>query len=242
MLNRIISQGMWGHRWLHFTRNDIGTQMRSFVYPTGPGNWYAAYGVKNLWGCTSVIIASRGGIFLSNIWEYPTFQTRDHRPQSEDFFGTHGFDILRYGNPADPSGESRGFRNLQGPEGFLNSRMKPIVFIITPFTREGERQRLGIETELRYEAKVRSLAAALRRSIRSPEPPHIIGYTRHVIPNMPGAQGDDTQWGKAIVEVDQDNVATEQIRGHDVVAADGSWRLWVEDRVVYEQQYTYVEP
>ncbi|KAF2228884.1 hypothetical protein EV356DRAFT_581248 [Viridothelium virens] len=224
--------------WLHIARSLHGTSMKSWVYLTDRPRYRDAFGVKNLLGCTSVIIASNGGILLSNMWEMPTFLTMDYQQPARDVFRADTYDILRYGNPADPTGESIGFRYwIRG--GFLISRMRPVVFIITPFTTNRERQQLGVQTELRYEAEVQSLAAALRRSIPSQQPPRIIGYTRHDRTGFEASEGDETWWGKAIVEVDQHHAEARNSRGHYVPSIDGSWRLWVEDRLEYEQHYTY---
>ncbi|KAF2238245.1 hypothetical protein EV356DRAFT_563975 [Viridothelium virens] len=218
-----------------------GTTTTSFQYPLD--EFSTLLGVKGLYGCTSVIVASNTGVFISHIWESPTFKNKGDLSQSdEEVFWRTGYNILRDGNPTDRE-RSIGFTSLMGPGGILNTTQRPVVFIITPFASQIQRQYLGITTRLRYELRVNKLALALRKRIRSPERAQIIGYSRT---HQHTAHDREGYLGRAIVEVEQGSA--EPRRGNDSDdegpftydrTIEGSWRLWVEDRVVFEQRYSH---
>ncbi|KAL9090923.1 MAG: hypothetical protein Q9165_005131 [Trypethelium subeluteriae] len=223
-------------------RDDVhGTTTTGFKYPLD--DFRTVTGVRGLYGCTSVIIASNIGVFISHIWETPTFlESRGQDQTDEDVFWSTGYNILRDGNPTDRE-RSIGFTALLGPGGILNTTQRPIVFVLTPFTSQVQRQYHGVTTHLRYELGANRLALALRRRIRSPEKAQVIGYTRR---NRESAFARKGYRGRAIVEVDQryaethnGNDADDEGRVAHAATIEGSWRLWVEDRVVFEQPYSH---
>lgn len=237
VLSRIISMDQ---RWVHIDRSEADrATMQNFPYGNRRERYATASGIKGMWGCTSVIIASDAGVFISHIWEIPTFATEDHKPQSDDIFLATGLDVLRDGYVDDDTGQNPGFSTLTGQNGVLNIQRRPVVFIITPKTSDEDTELCGINTELQYEAKVDILATALQRSIQSQEAPHIIGYTKT---DEPIAESDTCALGKAIVEVDQDYVGLQPRILSRVPSIQGSWRLWVEDRVEFEREYSYPVP
>ena len=228
-LSKIISMD---GQWVHSGRGGR-TTMQHFVYGRQRSRNAFASGVKGLWGCTSVIVASNAGTFVSHIWEEPTFDFEDRN------FRKRSYHILRDGDPDGEPGQSVGFRNLTGRKEILSRPMRPVIFIITPRSTKRDRDVRGIQTELKYDAKVKILATALKWGISSEEPPYIIGYTRT---SKADSRDDNLASGKAIVEVDQGYIHTNPRYGRPVPTIQGSWRLWVENRIEFEQQYSYRLP
>ncbi|KAL9073640.1 MAG: hypothetical protein Q9157_004670 [Trypethelium eluteriae] len=237
LLARLTTEG--GH-WLQTIRSGGGTSTRAFQYDLQRPHYQSSVGVKGLYGCTAVVIASNAGVFASYIWEIPIFRFRDGRPQTYEYFDANVFDVLADGNPTDAA-RSVGFRTLLGQGAMLSDQMRPVIFIITPYTTDRERrvlERLGIATRFRYQGLVNRLAAQLRANIPSRKAPQILGYERPVTEQtLDGESGV----GKAIVEVDQALVEIRQGRRR-IPGIKGSWRLWYEEQIIFEQHYSYPRP
>ncbi|KAF2238084.1 hypothetical protein EV356DRAFT_335996 [Viridothelium virens] len=241
-LSKVISEK---GRWVHHIWTDGMATSRTFRYD--PEDMKTASGVKGMFGCTCVIIASQRGTYLSHIWEGPTFVRNQREYESrEDVFWEHSFESLRDGNDLDPLDKSLPLAYLVAPGEVLHIESNPVIFIITPYTTESQRQHFHVRTELRYEERIKELARALAKLVPSVEPPVLVGYHRadegateadELEPEGPAGYA-----GRAIVEVEQER--------WDIVDADGrslcfdrppfvgTWRLWVEDRAIY--QYDYV--
>ncbi|KAL9090462.1 MAG: hypothetical protein Q9165_005223 [Trypethelium subeluteriae] len=233
MLSSLVTREQ---QWIQVIRGGVGTTTRAIHYDTFMNGYATASGVKGMYGCTSVIIASNAGAFISHIWEIPAFQNLLYLPTSNHDFRELTFNVLKNGNPRDPTGLSVGFSSLTGPGGMLHARMRPVIFIITPIRTESERNFLGVDTELRFAQQCNILARLLAWNIRSREPPRIIGYRRT---DQNRSNDDHLKHGKAIVEVDQESGDTQGAFCFCRPPIRGSWRLWVEDRVYFEQSYTY---
>ncbi|KAL4777587.1 hypothetical protein BDW60DRAFT_202476 [Aspergillus nidulans var. acristatus] len=72
------------------------------------GMWFAfpkkestVLDIKGLYGCTSVIIVSSKGVYISHIWEKPTSINGDEKRQiyetEEEYFKKYSFDALTQG-------------------------------------------------------------------------------------------------------------------------------------------------
>ncbi|KAL9088623.1 MAG: hypothetical protein Q9165_006143 [Trypethelium subeluteriae] len=231
-------------QWVHHVWTDGMATSRTFRYD--PENMKTASGVKGMFGCTSVIIASQRGTYLSHIWEGPTFVKNAAGDESkEDVFWEHSFESLREGNDEDPLDQSFPLTYLTAPGEILNTESSPVIFIITPYTLESERQDDHIMTELRYEDRVKELARGLAKLVPSVEPPVIVGYDRA---DENATEADELEQegpagfaGRAIVEVEQKRWDISGPDGRSLCFKRppfvGTWRLWVEDRPIYQHDY-----
>ena len=141
--------------WVH-QFGDASAQFFDF-----PDTGYAAVGVNGIYGCTSVIIVSEKGIYISHIWENPVFIDEHYTPTDDSTFLSRAFIALRDGtqNAASIS-ELAGTDEDPGP---LHSTHIPKVFVVTPYTTDWDRETLNINTNLRYEARAQELAQQVAR-------------------------------------------------------------------------------
>ncbi|KAI9825265.1 MAG: hypothetical protein M1832_001299 [Thelocarpon impressellum] len=85
--------------------------------------------VQRLYGCTSVVVMSQKGAFMSHHWEIPSF--RHYGPESRDtdaeLFRTQVLKPLQEGGPYIP-----GLAQHTGPGGAFSAEYKPTWMILTP--------------------------------------------------------------------------------------------------------------
>ncbi|KAF2234572.1 hypothetical protein EV356DRAFT_532629 [Viridothelium virens] len=231
----ISGEGIWlsPQRSRRFQADSGVTGKKAWRYPeSGVG----VVGVNGLLGCTSIIVISRNGVFLSHIWEVPNFADQEGDDQSSNIFLDNAYNILRE--------DEDGLNALTQPEEILGPENGPEAFIITPNANERDRMR-GIFTALRYPRKIARLEDNLHDLFG--RPPQVIGYTRRTSAevSLHGYQRTSRRpWlgvgGRAIVEVDMNGIDFAYTPG------DGSvrnmclreWRLWVEDRVILSRYFT----
>ena len=210
---RQLSAGLPAQNWVPVPRTRGTTSISVSILP----NQHSAAGVIGLYGCTSVIIVSKEGIYISHILENPTFIQDDSRtPTDDQTFWDQSYNMLENGNPYEPR-NSVALKKLIGRNGILRKSALPTIFIITPFTTSWDEDYLGITTILRYDARINRLRQALPQLVPGSRMPDVFGYRR-----TDKATSEDRSgfYGRAIVEWD---------------TRDGlTWRLWVEDRQVAE--------
>ncbi|CAF3535155.1 unnamed protein product [Fusarium graminearum] len=202
------------------------------------GHWFGAppfagkgsAGVNGIYGCTSVIIVSDLGVYLSHIWENPVFIGSDWTPTPDDVFQTTTFNAFRDGNMNTES-----VSVLVGTDetpGVLHSMFHPRVFVVTPFTSHFERS-IGVTTTYSYEDRANQLATQISGIVPGSDST-VLGYTRT-------SQAESTEqygsYGRAIVEFDMfDEIvfsSAEDVNGQFM----GRWRLWVEDQLVTSHKF-----
>ncbi len=191
---------------------------------------HSAAGVNGLYGCTSVLISSEKGVYISHIWEDPVFITGDSVPTDDNTFTTKGFNALRDGTATAQSISALvGTDQAPGP---LNAIYSPEVFVITPRTDELDRNQYGITTALRYETRAQQLAQKIAQIVPgSGGTGYTLGYTRtsaQLSTEYPGTAG------RAILEVDpfQYWVTTPNAPADSPGVHVGRWRLWVEGQLI----------
>ena len=196
---------------------------------------HSAAGVNGLHGCTSVIISSQKGVYISHIWEYPVFINQDFFPTDDYTFKTKALDALSNGTATTQSISAlNGTVEAPGP---LNAIYSPRVFVLTPYTTKLDRQLYGITTELRYATRAQQLADQIAQIIPgSGRTAFIQGYTRtsaQLSTQHPGTAG------RAILEVHpfQFWLTTPNSPADSPGLQVGRWRLWVEDQLLNCQDF-----
>ncbi|KAI3113412.1 hypothetical protein CBS147333_2850 [Penicillium roqueforti] len=199
-----------------------------------PSIGHSAVGVKGIYGCTVVIIASEKGVYLSHIWESPVFVDLAFNPTDDDSFTMNASKSLR-----DGTLYAQSITALIGTDhnpGVLNAIYAPKVFVLTPFTTDWDRQYFGISTKFRYQKRAQELAQKIANIVPGSGGNGIIlGYTRTSRQASSQEQGIA---GRAILEIDPSYTRLTSI--HDSSSAGlqiGRWRLWVEDQLITYQDF-----
>ncbi|CAG8899671.1 unnamed protein product [Penicillium egyptiacum] len=199
-----------------------------------PSCGHSAVGVKGIYGCTAVIIASEKGVYISHIWENPVFVDHDFNPTDEKSFTINAFNSLRDGTEYAQS--ITGLIGTDQNPGVLNAIYAPKVFVLTPFATEWDRQNFGISTTLRYQMRVQELAQQIVSIVPGSGGNGIIlGYTRtsrQASSQVPGIAG------RAILEIDPSYARlTTPYDSKSTGLQIGRWRLWVEDQLITYQDF-----
>ncbi|OQE01384.1 hypothetical protein PENSOL_c004G09843 [Penicillium solitum] len=202
-----------------------------FDYPSfGP----SAVGVKGIYGCTAVIIASEKGVYIAHIWESPVFVDQDFNPTDENLFMITAFDSLRDGTVYAQSVTSL-IGTDQSP-GVLNAIYAPKVFVLTPFATDWDRRNFGISTTLRYQTRAQELAQKIASIVPGSGGNGItLGYKRT-------SQQESSQEpgiaGRAILEIDPSYTwLTTPYDSKSMGLQIGRWHLWVEDQLIIYQDF-----
>ncbi|KAI9668238.1 MAG: hypothetical protein M1821_001058 [Bathelium mastoideum] len=213
-------------RWLT-PRLDEAVDGRFYPYEEG----HHVVGVKDLRGCTAVVIPSDKGVFVAHVWEIPVFRgsEREQTLRSEATFLRLGFESLVRGNPDCTSLASLvGTDETPGP---MHRFYHPEVHVITPYTTRDE-QRQGIHTPLRYEQYANLLAHRLQSLVGGITPGGIVrGYFRG---SAREARSRSGTVGRAFLEYDTNELPPRRIpkgpqnpEGKPWSVLEGKWRLWV---------------
>ncbi|KAF2234317.1 hypothetical protein EV356DRAFT_576760 [Viridothelium virens] len=229
-LSRYISLN---NQWiLRDPTNNRFSTTNAWLFPKYGGS---AVGINRLTGCSSVIIISSRGVFVSHLAEVPTFiSRRGSRPDMNNFY-RRTILTLREGNP------SLGLDFLTQPGQILAPEHDPQVFVFTPFCTEQDRGR-GIDTTFRYEREIDNLTESLRNYFpHARTDPEILGYTRRTVRDarsnfVTGVSPFAGFGGRVIVEFDADE---RDIETPQVTYRLGKWRLWLEDTVMKESYYCH---
>ncbi|KXG49973.1 uncharacterized protein PGRI_059410 [Penicillium griseofulvum] len=199
-----------------------------------PSFGHSAIGVKTMYGCTAVIIASEKGVYLSHIWESPVFVDEAFNTTDDRFFTITAFNSLR-----DGTIYAQSVTDLIGTDhnpGILNAIYAPKVFVLTPFTTDWDRRNCGISTTLRYQKRAEELAQKIAGIVPGSGGNGIIlGYTRT---SRQASSQEPGIAGRAILEIDP--VYTRITTPYDPKSAGlqiGRWRLWVEDQLITYQDF-----
>jgi hypothetical protein len=197
--------------------------------PVGLTQHYIA-GVKGVYGCTGLIIASDRGAFISHIWEAPGFRllpanaaTPPPPPFTPGVFAAGIMSVLRtgrnVGNNAPAFFSSQGLDTLIGTAaqpGPLNPIFRPRIFIITPFIQ-------GSHNFL-YAAQVDELGRQLSQLLGGAQ--YLVrGYSRisHGV-----STGSTSVAGRFILEVDPAHQYSYPATNPPMIEQWGAYRLWVE--------------
>ena len=199
-----------------------------FQFPT---NGQRAFGVSGLYGCTSVIIVSSEGVYLSHIYEDPAFVMRyagEWIDSDDDTFMNEVLVPLFIGDEA-----AQGLTGLIGTDqnpGPLHKSNSPAIFIVTPSPDVYNRTIPWDFSRLLHEDRIRELAEHLKEMYPdySSAEPWIGTYWN--LESASALQLDKIN-GKAFLEVDTTSswYLSDPRPSHSGLT-EGQWRLWVEDR------------
>ncbi|KAL4910234.1 hypothetical protein BDW74DRAFT_173694 [Aspergillus multicolor] len=163
-----------------------GTYGRWFSFPRE----LSTRGIKGLTGCTSVMIVSDQGVYISHIWESPVFVFKDNglpTPTAPDYFEKHSYMALVNGGPDFPSVEPLlGLVGSDAKPGPLHVTRNPRVFVITPYGEE-------TGSEYMYSEKAQKLKDAI---------------TTFLWHNSPNAKGEITGYRRSNRQVSTDDLET----------------------------------
>ena len=186
--------------------------------------------VQGLYGCTSLIIISTAGVWMSHLWENPSFQVNGVVNQAN--FQAHILDRL---GPGD------GTADFPGISQYLNGEFaadtKPVAIIMTPRNRANPQPGvLMFQDQItQLSEKVQIIFGGTRTSSGQ-----FTGGTLNGIPIVidytPKSDAFSQTWtssGKALFQYDP-----VQTRCNGVQWA--MTRLWVEDRVLYSYKHYWV--
>ncbi|CAG8124452.1 unnamed protein product [Penicillium nalgiovense] len=202
-----------------------------FEYPSSSPS---AVGVKGIYGCTAVIIASEKGVYIAHIWENPVCVDYDFNPTDDKSFTINAFHSLRDGTEYAQS--VTGLIGTDQNPGVLNAIYAPKVFVLTPFTTDWDRQNFGISTPLRYQTRVQELVKKIASIVPGSGGNGIVlGYTRT---SRQAASQEPGIAGRAILEIDPSYVRlTTPYDSKSTGLQIGRWRLWVEDQLITYQDF-----
>ncbi|KAL3471047.1 hypothetical protein BJX99DRAFT_263662 [Aspergillus californicus] len=206
-------------KWLGYELGDVVAQW----YPIGSDKVIA--GVGPLYGCTSIIIVSPLGVYMSHIFEAPVFVRHDDDGEPHDtedeYFHHWTVDVIT--SVGDTFVEPlAGLLGTDAEPGPLHHSHEPVIFVITP--GEFEAPAGG---PLVYQDRAQYLRNNFEAFIYPDGPPdeeegaHVIGYH---LAHPDTAQDPRSPHGKAVVEV-----APLQywFKNEDNYVPVGRWRLWV---------------
>ena len=224
-------------QWLSRFVNWIGQDAPSTGYWYNfPAQGHLVQGVNGIYGCTSVIIVSEKGVYLSHIWEGGVFNVAgtEYVPTDDNTFITQGFNALRDGT-ANAQSITALIGSDQNP-GPLNTIYSPKVFVLTPYTTFFDRTMFGITTTLRYEQRAQWLAQQISQLLPGSENGGTLGYTRT---NPQESTQPAGTAGRAIFEVDPfQYILVSSLDNPEAPGLQiGAWRLWVEDQLILYQTF-----
>lgn len=186
--------------------------------------------VGGLHGCTSLVLMSTKGVWMSHFWEGPSFDSQSNfQQQVIDFLG-----------PGDGTAEFPGISQFLGSGGRFGPDTHTAAVIITPRNRSNP-----LPGHLEYDFMIRQLQLEVTRLFRSNFPrgqsgslssvPLILDYEPDGRPEYQTI----TSSGKAIFQYDPDqNRCSDPTTGQLVQFA--AERLWLEDRPMLGYNYPWI--
>ncbi|KAI9650140.1 hypothetical protein NHQ30_000153 [Ciborinia camelliae] len=193
-LSKDLTNKKYGYGWF-----DITTGITT-------GSWYdysdnqILVGLRGLYGCTSVIITSWKGVYISHIYEVPVFIDETFQETDNDYFTANAFNALRDG-AKDTIQSIKALIGNNADPGVLHPRYNPKVFVIALLGIWDDNEGKFIKTDkLRYEARAQNLARDISGIIPGSDGSgEVVGYktTDEELSN-----NDDNAAGRAILEMD----------------------------------------
>lgn len=201
--------------------NIIGTNGGSstgFARPLNNDRYDAT--VHGLYGCTSVVVASQAGMWISHFWEIPSFRAAEGswgRPRSAPDifnFNDHVIKQMQNGGPDIP-----GLREFIAAGREFGTSQGPVWAIVTP------RDFSEVVGSWRYEPEVNEIKAVLSNLFPA-APPVIIDYQ----PRSDEIFQSYTASGKILFQFDPFQALITDNNNPCEVYQQAAFRLWVEDR------------
>ncbi|KAI5459540.1 hypothetical protein BGZ63DRAFT_359699, partial [Mariannaea sp. PMI_226] len=203
------------------------------------GVWYnfptfgsGGAGVNGIYGCTSVIIISEKGTYISHIWEIPVFIVpgTDYVPSDDQYFADNSYRALINGSPT-----TRSIRELVGTDdrpGPLHEIYNPEIYVLTPDSTLWDMVTYSILDQFRYQARAVLIANKIHSAIPGSSV-RVMGYTR----TDPTKSTEVGFAGRTIVEADQNQYWAINHMGGVPCLIMGRYRLWVEDLQVRQKDF-----
>ncbi|GAB1197585.1 hypothetical protein APSETT444_006883 [Aspergillus pseudonomiae] len=183
------------------------------------GNKKFNLAVRDLWGCASVVVVSEKGIWMSHIWENPSFgrEVLSNRwaPSEDNVFINTVLKPLADGNEQMP-----GLTQFTQGNGAFIAEYKPFAYIFYPsWSRHAQYDRV-------YTARINDISHKLERLLPLSVPPLIYQYDR--------AGGDLlSSKGKVLFQYEPNERVTQTKNGPLQQAVN---RIWLENRPMYVHQ------
>lgn len=176
--------------------------------------------VHGLFGCTSVVVVSKVGVWISHFWQVPSFRAdlanynRARTGPDIANFDEQVIQEMQDGGPNIP-----GLKPLTAPREIFDEVYKPRWTIVTP------RDFTGVVGSWLYQPEVDEIQDVLRELFPN-APPSIIDYE----PKSDDDSQMNTPSGKILFQYDPfDTMVQDPNRPCDVYQL-ARYRLWVEDR------------
>ncbi|KAI9841870.1 MAG: hypothetical protein M1837_000340 [Sclerophora amabilis] len=187
------------------------------------GNQRYDMAVRGLYGCTSVVVVSNRGVYMSHFWEVPSFQdlTRFRA------------DVINNLYNGDGSGEMPGLSQFAGAGGEFDSPQRPAILVVTP-------RRRGSQTpgDYLYGPMLDEITTALKAII--PGPP-VIPFD--YVPRSDDFSQFNTAAGKILFQYDPAHAMINNPNDPCRPVQQAMVRVWIEDRPMYAyQKYWNAEP
>ncbi|KAE8330015.1 hypothetical protein BDV39DRAFT_213475 [Aspergillus sergii] len=175
--------------------------------------------VQGLYGCTSVVVVSEKGIWMSHMWENPAFGTEgpsgELLPSAENTFIADVLNAMEHGNREMP-----GLTQFTGNGGAFIAAYKPFAYIFYPTGTQ------NLNYDRVYTARIDQISQKLQRLIPLKAPPLIYQYDR-TGGNMMEARG------KVLFQYEPNERVMQTNDGPLQQALN---RLWLENRPTYVHQ------
>ena len=221
-MNFLLSEYAFAE-WLNINGINGGSST-GFARILGNQRYDAA--VHGLFGCTSVVVASQAGMWISHFWELPSFRaaegTGNNPRTAADIanFNDQVINQMQNGGPDIP-----GLRQFTAAGGQFDAPQRPVWVIVTP------RASSGVAGSWKYEPEVNQIKNVLN-TLFPAAPPVIIDYQTRPSPT----DQMNTASGKILFQYDPFQAMISDNNNPCNVYQQAMFRIWVEDRPNYVLQ------
>lgn len=185
------------------------------------GNQPLNVAVQGIYGCTSVIVVSELGVWMSHFWEDPSFL-------NQQAFRKDILDTICSGDGTD---QMPSLKQYTQPGGLFDKSQSPHILIVTP----RDRQRSMTAGALAYTNMVNQLKTELTKCIPKTDPT-LFDYV-----TIGGDQGlhATTAKGKVLVQYDPVEAMLPVSPHNPCPLQQATLKVWVEDRLepVYDHSW-----
>ncbi|KAI5363121.1 hypothetical protein Slin14017_G068020 [Septoria linicola] len=233
-------------------RRQIPTSSHSIPFRSTP----FSTGVVGLYGCTVVVIVSEAGVFLSHIFEEPTFINAEKATKEYEYGmvsddAVWERDVTQNLFQGDTTGWTTrgGIMRLIGQGNiFQTGTFDTRVFIVTPTPAGVVIDGSRADDQYRHQKRVGDLKSIIRRRMAGLEA-SIITY----VPLADDLESEDEMYrsarGKVLVQYDPEvrmeprQVYDPEIRNYKVCYYPvAGWKLWVDEKELISDHYWYARP
>jgi len=210
----LLTEYIWAE-WVPIQGNGSSALARQL------GNQRKDLAVHGLHGCTSVIVVSNQGIWISHFWEDQAFRTQ----------ALFQIDVLNQMRNGDGTPEMPGILQYTSPGGQFEGLQKPQAIIVTPQVRGSQ-----IPGDLLYRSMVDQIKVSLLQMMPSSNP-IVIDYQ----PDSESNAQLTTYTGKILVQYDPAQGFLSNPNNRCQTGQQAMIRIWVENRPLVYQLYWLAE-